>query len=157
MDIGIISIIISVSFGVVTMTTLVGSTFYWAGRMANRIDALGEKLDAQGARLDARIDEMGQRLDARIDEIGQRLDRQGERLEAHGAQLAALGAEVAVLGVRIDAMGERTDAMGERLGGRIDALTEEVSTTRRELLAAISHHEHDTDGSVRFRVPPPPA
>ena len=130
MDIAIISIIISVSFGVVTMTTLVGSTFYWAGRMANRMDALGERMDALGARLD------------------QRLDRQGERLEAHGAQLAALGTEVAVLGVRID-------AQGERLGGRIDALTEEVSTTRRELLAAISHHEHDTDGSVRFRVPPP--
>ena len=119
MDIGIISIIISVSFGVVTMTTLVGSTFYWAGRMANRMDALGERMDALGARLD------------------QRLDRQGERLEAHGAQLAALGTEVAVLGVRID------------------ALSAEVSTTRQELLAAISHHEHDTDGSVRFRVPPP--
>ncbi len=119
MDIGIISIIISISFGVVTMTTLVGSTFYWAGRMANRIDAQSQRLDELGAQL------------------GQRLDRQGERLEAHGERLAALGAEVAVLGVRID------------------ALSAEVSTTRQELLAAISHHEHDTDGSVRFWVPPP--
>ena len=127
MDIGIISIIISISIGVVTMTALVGSTFYWAGRIANRIDAQSQRLDELGAQL------------------GQRLDRQGERLEAHGAQLAALGAEVAVLGVRIDAMGER-----------IDALSAEVSTTRQELLAAISHHEHDTDGSVRFWVPPPP-
>ena len=120
-----------------TLAALVGSMFYWAGRMVNRIDALGERLDAQGAQLGGRIDEMGQRLDGRLDEMGQRLDRQGERLEAHGTQLEALGAEVAVLGVRMD------------------GLSAEVSTTRQELLAAISHHEHDTDGSVRFRVPPP--
>ena len=87
-----------------TLAALVGSMFYWAGRMVNRIDALGERLDAQGAQLGGRIDEMGQRLDGRLDEMGQRLDRQGERLEAHGTQLEALGAEVAVLGVRMDGL-----------------------------------------------------
>ena len=92
---------------------------------------------------------MGERLGGRIDALDERTDAMGERL----------GVRIDAMGERTDAMGERLggriDAMGERLGGRIDALTEEVSTTRRELLAAISHHEHDTDGSVRFRVPPP--
>lgn len=50
---------------------------------------------------------------------------------------------------------ERIDAMSARIDARIDALATEVAETRRELLAAISYHEHDTDGSIRFRVPPP--
>ena len=147
MDLGISISIIGAGVGLITLAVLVGSMFYWAGRLASRMDALGARLDAlgvqlggridaQGAQLGARIDALGQQLGGRIDDIGQRLDRQGERLEAHGTQLAALGAEVAVVGVRMD------------------GLSAEVSTTRQELLAAISHHEHDTDGNVRFLVPP---
>ena len=137
MDIGISISIIGAGVGLITLAALVGSMFYWAGRLASRMDALGARLDALGVQLGGRIDAQGAQLGARIDDIGQRLDRQGERLEAHGERLAELGAEVAVVGVRID------------------ALSGEVSTTRQELLAAISHHEHDTDGSVRFLVPPP--
>lgn len=87
MDVGIS---ISIAVGVVTLVALVGSMFYWAGKVSERIDSLAAVVEAQGAQINARI----------------------------------------------------------------DALASEVVETRRELLSAIAHHEHDTDGSVRFRVPP---
>lgn len=90
MDVGIS---ISIAVGVVTLVALVGSMFYWAGKVSERIDALVAVVEAQGARIEAQ-------------------------------------------------------------GARIDALAAEVAATRRELLSAIAHHEHDTDGSVRFRIPP---
>ena len=91
--------------------------FYWAGRLASRMDALGERMDALGERMD----EQGRRIDA----LGQRLDG-------------------------------RIDALGQRLDGRIDALGVEVATTRREIVAVISSHGHDSDGTITFRIPPPP-
>lgn len=40
-------------------------------------------------------------------------------------------------------------------GVRTDELTGKVASTRRELVAAVSHHVHHTDGSISFRVPLP--
>ena len=90
--------IITIGMGLIMVAALVGSMFYWAGRLASRMDALGE---------------------------------------------------------RMDALGERMDKQGQRLDGRIDALGVEVATTRREIVAAISSHHHDTDGTITFRIPPP--
>ena len=103
-----IGIIISGSAVAVSILALLGGIIYWAGRVSERIDALAERIEAQGARLDARIDTVTERLDARIDALTERLD----------------------------------------------ALSTEVVETRRELLAAVSRHEHDADGNVIFRVPP---
>ena len=104
--------IITIGMGLIMVAALVGSMFYWAGRLASRMDALGERMDALGERMDA---------------LGERMDEQGQRL----------------------------DEQGQRLDGRIDALGVEVATTRREIVAAISSHHHDTDGTITFRIPPP--
>jgi len=132
MDVGIS---ISIAVGVVTLVALVGSMFYWAGKVIERMDALA-----------ARMDTMSERMDT----MSERMDTMSERMDAQGAQLGArIDAQAAQLGARIDAQGARLDA-------RIDALAVVVAETRRELLAAIAYHEHDTDGTVRFRVPPAP-
>jgi hypothetical protein len=44
------------------------------GETNRRIDRLSERIDAQGAELNARIDALGTRLDARIDALGERMD-----------------------------------------------------------------------------------
>ncbi len=117
MDVGIA---ISIAVGVVTLVALVGSMFYWAGKVIERMDALAARMDT---------------LAGRIDTLSERTD---------------------TLSGRVDTLSERIDAQGARLDARIDALAATVADTRRELLAAIAYHEHDTDGTVRFRVPPAP-
>lgn len=137
MDVGIA---ISIAVGVATLVALVGSIFYWAGKMSNRVDALGIVIQAQGAR-----------IDGRIDALTERIDTLGERIEGLAAVVQAQGERIDALGQRLD---RRIDALGERIDGRVDALAAEMAATRRELVAAISYHDHDVDGSVRFRVPP---
>ena len=48
--------------------------------------------------------------------------------------------------------------IGWSLCKQLDGIIERMDAraARRELLDAISHHKHNTDGSVTFRVPHPP-
>ena len=129
MDIGII---VTIGVGVVTLVAMLGSIFYWAGRLSNRLDEQGRRIDALAERLGAMEVRLGERMEVRL----------------------ASGRRVAVgRGQRLDG---RMDALGQRLDGRIDALGVEVATTRREIVAVISSHGHDTDGTITFRIPPPP-
>lgn len=74
------------AIGLLAATSL-GSLFY----LGSRIDALGARLDArmdaQGAELGTRIDALASRLDARIDaqgaELGSRIDALTVKMEDH--------------------------------------------------------------------------
>ena len=72
--------------------TLIGVLVY----QGTRIDGLADRIDAQGARLDARIDAQGARLDARIDELATRLEA---RLDEHASRMDRLAEEVRGLAV----------------------------------------------------------
>ena len=71
-----------------------GAFFCLGSKIDTRIDALGTRLDAQGADLAGRIDALGARLDARIDaqagdirslrtELSARLDALSGRMDEH--------------------------------------------------------------------------
>ena len=152
-----IGAIIGIVVGVATLLAVIGSAFFWSGRLSNQVKAQGENIAA---------------LTAQMAILTERVTAQGEQIAALTVQVATLTERVAALEsrvttvegeigklirqserhtVRLDNMSDRMDTMSERM----DGLTAEVASTRRELIAAVSHHVHHTDGSISFRAPLP--
>ena len=87
-----------------------------------RIDALGQRIDAQGARLDQRIDSLGTSLADRIDAQGARLDQKMDGLS-----------------FRIDSLSTRIDGLGSRM--------EEFSAKQSELIVEVASLKRDRDST----------
>jgi uncharacterized ParB-like nuclease family protein len=52
-----------------------------------RLDALGEKIDALGSRMDEKIDDLAKRLDGKIDDLGHRMDDRFEQVDMRFEQV----------------------------------------------------------------------
>ena len=82
------------------------------GTLGERFDALDYKVDALGARIDAKIDALDYKVDALGAGIGARVDALDYKVDAMGARIDA----------RVDALDYKVDALDGKLGGRIDSL-----------------------------------
>ena len=56
-----------------------------------RIDSLGARIDAVGARLDGRIDSLGLRIDAQGEHLGNRIDALGDQIHRLDVRLTRAG------------------------------------------------------------------
>ncbi len=140
MDIGAI---IAIVVGVATIAAVIGSAFYWSGKLSSRVTAQGEQI----AGLTAQVAAQGEQIAA----LAVQVAVQGEQIAALTERVGAVEGEVAKLVRQSERNTDRLDAISVRM----DALTAEVASTRRELVAAVSHHVHHTDGSISFRAPLP--
>ena len=115
-------------------------------RLDEKIDAQGIKLDnrieALGARLDEKIDAQGTKLDNRIEALGARLD---EKIDAQGTKLDN---RIEALGARLD---EKIDAQGARLDDKISSLRNEMLSLRNEILSEFRRLDERVDLTVHFR------
>ena len=154
MDIGVI---IAIVVGAATLVAVVGSAFYWSGRISNQVAAQGEQIAALTAQVAAQGEQIAAltaqvaALTERVAAVESRLAAVESRVAAVESRLAMVEGEVGKLIRQAERHTDRLDTMSERT----DGLTAEVASTRRELIAAISHHVHHTDGSISFRAPLP--
>ena len=145
-----IEAIIAIIVGVATLLAVIGSVFYWSGRLYNQVKAQGENiaaLTAQMAVLTERVTAQGEQIATLTVQVAALT----ERVAAVEGRLTTVEGEIGKLTRQSERHTDRLDAMSVRM----DALTGEVASTRRELVAAISHHVHHTDGSISFRAPLP--
>ena len=147
MDIGVI---IAIAVGAATLVAVVGSAFYWSGRLSNQVAAQGEQIAALMAQVAAQGEQIAA-LTAQVAALTERVAAVEGRLGTVEGRLAIVEGEVGKLIRQAERHTDRLDTMSERT----DGLTAEVASTRRELIAAISHHVHHTDGSISFRAPLP--
>ena len=66
-----------------------------------RIDALGQRIDAQGTSLADRIDAQGARLDQRIDGLSSRIDSLSVRTDILGSRMEEFSAKLSELTVEV--------------------------------------------------------
>jgi len=76
------------------------------------------RIDAQGARLEARMDAQDARLDRRIDGLDGRIDGLAARIDGLAARVDGLDAKIDAFGAEL---GQKIEALGRDLGRRIDA------------------------------------
>ena len=140
MDIGVI---IAIGVSVATLVAVIGSGFYWSGRLSSRVSAQGDQIAAQGAALAV---------------LTERVAAQGEQIAALTSQVALVVERLSALELRVSELtlqvGRHTDRL-DTMADRTDGLAAEVASTRRELIVAVSHHVHHDDGSISFRAPLP--
>ena len=98
--IGASAIVVSIFLATVVFIWQSGRSDAKIDRLDARIDRLDAKIEAQGDRLDAKIEE-GDRLDAKIEALGQRLyteiREQGRRIDGQGQRVSEVELEQARL------------------------------------------------------------
>ena len=147
MDVGAI---IAIVVGVATIAAVIGSAFYWSGKLSSRVTAQGEQIVA----LTAQVAAQGEQIAALTVQVAALI----ERVAAVESRVAAMEGRVGVVEGEVSKLVRQSERNTDRLDAisvRMDALTAEVASTRRELVAAVSHHVHHTDGSISFRAPLP--
>ena len=145
-----IGAIIAIIVGVATMVAVVGSAFYWSGKLSSRVAAQGEQIAALVVQVAAQGEQIAA-LTVQVAALTERVAAVEGRLNTVEGRLITVEGEIGKLVRQSERNTDRLDTMSVRM----DALTAEVATTRRELVAAVSHHVHHTDGSISFRAPLP--
>ena len=114
---------------------------------------LDEKNDIQFAHVEQQFTDMDRKFDQRFKQVDQRFDDMDRKFDQRFKQVDQ----------RFDDMDrkfdQRFDDMDRRFTELVGLIRSENERTRsqiHQLSNTVLSHSHDTDGSVIFRVPPPP-
>src|SRR5437773_11321755 len=88
--------------------------------LVTRVTVLEEKLDAHGSRFDAQFQELTQQFQ----EVTQTIDARGRRFD-----------------VQIEGLRETITTIAENIGGRLDAISEQMTNTQKATDAQFSDHQ----------------